>query len=446
VLKLKRLLVANRGEIAVRIIRACRELGIETVAVYSTADAESLPTRMADRAICIGPPPAAKSYLLRESLITAALRSGCEAIHPGVGFLSESAAFATDAADAGILFIGPRPETLALLGDKIAARREAKRQGLPVTPGTEDAVRDGEACLAAAREVGYPVIVKAAAGGGGKGMRIVRGPEEAAESIALAQREAGAAFGDSRVFIERYVENPRHVELQLLGDGKGGAAALGERDCTVQKQHQKLIEESPSPGLSPAMREDMARGAVNLFRALKYQGAGTVEFLVQGDEFYFMEVNARLQVEHPVTEMVTGIDLVRQQVLACCEGRIEVDCAPRGAEPAWAERRGWAVECRINAASPGKVTRLEVPGGPGIRFDSFLYPGCTVPPYYDALAAKVIAWAADRLSALDRMDRALSELVIEGLKTNQAEQRAIIKDEVFRGGHFGTEFYGSGKW
>jgi acetyl-CoA carboxylase biotin carboxylase subunit len=431
---IKRLLIANRGEIAVRIIRTCREMGIETVAVYSTADRDSLHVRLADQALCIGPPPASQSYLDRNNLITAALNTGCEALHPGVGFLSENAGFARLVSEKGLVFIGPDARTIELLGDKVAARATAARFGLPVTPGTRDAVTSAEEGRRAVEELGLPVIIKAASGGGGKGMRIVRGEGELEESLAIASREAESNFADGRVFIERYLENPRHVELQILADGKGGVAVLGERDCSVQKNHQKLIEESPSPGVTEKMRETMTRGALSLFRELNYRGAGTIEFLVEGEDFYFMEVNARVQVEHPVSEFVTGTDIIRQQILACVEGRMETGSGP-------VPLSGWAMECRINAAGPGKITRLDIPGGPGVRFDSFLYSGCSVPPHYDSMVAKLIVHGTDREHALARMNRALGELMIEGITTNKARQQWIINDKVFRSGVFGTSYY-----
>ncbi|MDR1096394.1 MAG: ATP-grasp domain-containing protein [Spirochaetaceae bacterium] len=427
----RRLLIANRGEIAVRIIRACRELEIETVAVYSTADADSLHARMADRAVCIGPPPSNKSYLLKESLVTAALRTGCEAIHPGVGFLSENADFARIVEKAGLIFIGPRSQTIALLGDKVAARHEAKKAGLPVTPGTEEAVRNAEEAAAIVRELGFPLIIKAAAGGGGKGMRVVRSKAEIGDNIRLAMREAEANFADGRVFIERFIEKPRHVELQILSAGKGKTAILGERDCTVQRNHQKLIEESPSPSVTDAMRAAMADGALKLFDGLGYSGAGTIEFLVEDGAFYFMEVNTRVQVEHPVSEMVTGTDIIKEQITACAEGRTSLSPGP-------CPVRGHAIECRINALTPGTVTRLEIPGGPGVRFDSFLTPGCAVPPYYDSMVAKLIVHAGTRPAAILKMNAALRELVIEGIKTNAAEQRAIINTPVFQTNNYNT--------
>ena len=431
---ISRLLIANRGEIAVRIIRSCREMGIETAAVYSTADKDSLHVKLADQAICVGPPPSSQSYLVKNNLLMAAMHSGCEAIHPGVGFLSENAEFARLVRDKGFIFIGPNPEVIELLGDKVKARDTAKRFGLPVTPGTEEAVSDPAIALEAAKEIGFPVIIKAAAGGGGKGMRIVRKAEDLGENLAIASREAESNFADGRVFIERYLENPRHVELQIIADGNGNVAVLGERDCTVQRSHQKLIEESPSPAVDDTMRRRMSEGATAMFRELKYRGAGTIEFLVENDNFYFMEVNARVQVEHPVSEFVTNTDIIRQQILACTRGRMEID-------PENVRIEGWAVECRINALTPGRVTRLDVPGGPGIRFDSFLYTGCTVPPHYDSMVAKLIVHAPTRARALDRMGRALGELVIEGIKTNKDEQRRIIGEKVFRSGVFGTSYY-----
>jgi acetyl-CoA carboxylase biotin carboxylase subunit len=429
----KRILIANRGEIAVRIIRSCREMGIGTVAVYSTADAGSLHVRLADKTVCIGPPPAAKSYLVPENIIMAALRQGCDAVHPGVGFLSENASFARLVGKSGLVFIGPDPDTIALLGDKVAARKAAARFGLPVTPGTEDAVTDAAAAERAVTELGFPVIVKAAAGGGGKGMRIVRSADELAVNLRLCISEAQANFADNRVFIERYIEKPRHVELQMLADGNGKVTILGERDCTVQQNHQKLIEESPSPAVNAAMRDRMAAGALKMFGEMKYAGAGTIEFLVEDEDFYFMEVNARLQVEHTVSEMLTGVDIVREQILACAEGRTELES---GILPV----RGHAIECRINALSPGRITRLEAPGGPGVRFDSFLYQGADVPPHYDSMVAKLIVHAESRPSALSRMDRALSELVIEGIQTNLRDQRHTIAHPVFRSGVFDTSF------
>ncbi|MDR1325980.1 MAG: acetyl-CoA carboxylase biotin carboxylase subunit [Treponema sp.] len=431
---IKRLLIANRGEIAVRIIRTCRELGIKTVAVYSTADQDCLHVRLADKAVCIGPPPSPQSYLNRDNLLMAAINTNSDAIHPGVGFLSETAAFARLVRDNGLIFIGPDPDVIDLLGDKVQARKTAQEFGLPITPGTATAIADPDTACKAALDLGFPVIIKAASGGGGKGMRIVRTEAELAENFALAAAEAEANFGDKRVYIERFLENPRHVELQLLADGNGKVAVLGERDCSVQKHHQKLIEESPSPGVTAAMRKRMSKGAIRLFQELKYQGAGTIEFLVEGNAFYFMEVNARIQVEHPVSELITNTDIIREQILACTEARMELD-------PAAVQINGWAIECRINALTPGRITRLEVPGGPGVRFDSFLYAGYIVPPHYDSMVAKLVVHAPSRDRALRRMERALSELCIEGIKTNRQEQQYIIEENVFRSGNFGNAYY-----
>ncbi len=432
---IRRLLIANRGEIAVRIIRTCREMGIETVAVYSTADADSLHVRMADEAVCIGPASSGQSYLNGSACITAAVRTGCEAVHPGVGFLSENAGFARDVQKAGLCWIGPDPETIELLGDKVRARETAKKYGLPVTPGSGGSITETADAAATAAECGYPVIIKAASGGGGKGMRIVFREEELEENIVIARREAEANFADGTVYIEKYLMNPRHVELQILADGKGKVAVLGERDCSVQKNHQKLLEESPSPGVTPEMRLRMTEGAVRLFSDLKYRGAGTIEFLVSGDKFYFMEVNTRIQVEHPVSEFITGIDIVREQILTCCGEGMEID-------PDSVRLTGWSIEARINALRPGTVTLLEIPGGPGVRFDSFLYQGCKVSPHYDSMVAKLIVHDADRPRALKRLLRALGELRIEGVPVNIESQRSILTSKQFTSGKFGTGIYG----
>ena len=451
-----KLLIANRGEIAVRIIRACKELGIKAVAVYSSADRENLHVRLADDAVCIGPASSAKSYLNAEALITVALRTGCDAIHPGVGFLSENAAFARETEKAGLLWIGPKPKTIELLGDKVAARATAIKHGLPVTPGSDGAVETPEAAEKIAEKCGYPVIIKAASGGGGKGMRIVWKKEELAENLKIASSEALSNFADGTVYVEKYIVNPRHVELQILADGKGGVAVLGERDCSVQKNHQKLIEESPSPAVTQEMRSRMYKGAVSLFSALKYRGAGTIEFLVTGSDFYFMEVNARVQVEHPVSEFVSGVDIIREQILACTENRLTIPTeqvagtARKTAnaanvvgktKDAGVALSGWAIEARINAMAPGTVTRLEVPSGPGVRFDSFLYQGYTVLPYYDSMVAKLIVHDTTREMAIKRLLRCLDELVIEGIPTNLTQQKEIISTKQFKSGVFGTSLY-----
>jgi len=431
---IKRLMIANRGEIAVRIIRTCRELGIETVAVYSTADRDALHVKLADKAVCIGPAKSAQSYLSVSALITTAVRTECEAIHPGVGFLSENADFAREVKKAGIIWIGPDPDVIDMLGDKVVARETAQKYGLPITPGSPGPISTKEEAIPVARKCGYPVIIKAASGGGGKGMRIVWKDEDLEENLRIASAEALANFADGTVFIEKYMQNPRHVELQVIADGKGGVAIMGERDCSVQKNHQKLIEESPSPGVTPAMRKKMSDGARNLFSSLKYCGAGTIEFLVVGEEFFFMEVNARIQVEHPVSEFVTGTDLIREQILVCLG-------EPMSVEPDNVDLRGWSIEARINALAPGKVTRLEIPGGPGVRFDSFLYNGATVSPHYDSMVGKLIVWDIDRAHALARLLRALDELKIEGVLVNIASQKKILSNETFRSGMFGTGLY-----
>jgi len=431
---IKRLLVANRGEIAVRIIRTCRELGIETVAVYSTADKDALHVRLADAAVCIGPPKSSASYLSIPALITAAVHTGCEAVHPGVGFLSENSEFASAVQKDGLIWIGPNPDVIDLLGDKVTARETAKKYSLPITPGSPGPIATKEEAIPVARACGYPVIIKAASGGGGKGMRIVWKDEDLEENLKIASREAEANFADGTVFIEKYLQNPRHVELQVIADGKGGVAVLGERDCSVQRNHQKLIEESPSPGVTPEMRERMSAGARTMFSSLKYCGAGTIEFLVAGDEFFFMEVNTRIQVEHPVTEYVTGTDLIREQILVCCGEPMTVD-------PSSISLSGWSIEARINAMAPGTVKHLEIPGGPGVRFDSFLYQGCTVSPHYDSMVGKLIVYDIDRNRALSRLIRALNELKIEGVPVNIETQKKILSNATFRSGNFGTGLY-----
>jgi acetyl-CoA carboxylase, biotin carboxylase subunit len=429
------LLIANRGEIAVRIIRTCREMGIRTVIAYSQADRDSLPVRLADDRVCVGPAPAKDSYLNVRNLVTAAVLSGCDALHPGVGFLAENAAFAREVREAGLIFVGPDPEVIELLGDKIRAKRSAVEAGIPVIPGSGGAVADAEQAMAAAADIGYPMIVKAAAGGGGKGMRIVRDGAELADTLAIASHEAEKAFSDGTVYLERYLENPRHVEIQIVADRTGNVVHLGERDCTVQQNHQKLIEESPSAVVSPALRERMGADAVRLLRTLGYTGAGTVEFLVQDGKHYFMEVNARVQVEHPVSEMVTGVDIIRQQVLAASDDPLEIRQSD-------VKLGAYAVECRINARSAGRVTQLLVPGGFGVRFDTFLFAGYQVPPWYDHLVAKLIVTGHTRAEGLRRMERALAELVIEGIATNIESQKKIVAHPVFRRGEYGTGFLG----
>lgn len=431
---IKRLLIANRGEIAVRIIRACRELGIETVAVYSTVDKENLHVKMADKAICIGPAPSSKSYLDSNAIITAALRTGCQAVHPGVGFLSENADFARKIEKAGLIWIGPNPETIEMLGDKVLARATALNAGLPITPGSDGAIDNEKDAISVAEKCGFPVIIKAASGGGGKGMRIVWKKEDLAENIKIASTEALANFADGTVYIEKYMVNPRHVELQILADGKGNVSVLGERDCSVQKNHQKLIEESPSPGVTNEMHQRMTEGAIKLFSSLNYRGAGTIEFLVSENDFYFMEVNARIQVEHPVSEFVSGIDIIREQIRVCDNQVLEIPSEK-------IQLNGWAMEARINAKTPGQITKLQIPGGPGIRFDSFIYQGYSVLPHYDSMIAKLIAYDTDRNKVIKKLICALEELEIEGISTNIEEQKEILKAKKFIDGNFGTNLY-----
>jgi acetyl-CoA carboxylase biotin carboxylase subunit len=426
-------LIANRGEIAVRIIRTCREMGIRTVVAFSQADRDSLPVQMADEHVCVGPPPARDSYLNVRNLVTAGVLSGCDALHPGVGFLAENSLFAREVEQAGLIWIGPDPEVIDLLGDKIRAKQSAQELSIPVIPGTEGSVQDLEVAREAAESIGYPVIVKAAAGGGGKGMRIVRDASELSDILKIAAHEAERAFSDGTLYMEKYLENPRHVEIQIVADEKGNVVHLGERDCTVQQNHQKLIEESPSPAVLPEMRDRMGEDAVRLLRGLGYVGAGTVEFLVKDGRHYFMEVNARVQVEHPVSEMTTGVDIIRQQILAAGGDPIEVRQED-------VKLGSYAVECRVNARSSGRITHLILPGGYGVRVDTFLYAGYAVPPYYDHLVAKLIVAGKTRVEGLTRMSRALSEFVVEGIETNLAMQRRIVDHPAFRRGVFGTGF------
>lgn len=431
---IRKMLIANRGEIAVRVIRACREMDIETVAVYSTADKECLHVQLADRAVCIGPAPSAKSYLNKDALLTAALCTGCDAVHPGVGFLSENADFAREVEKAGMFWIGPKPDTIEMLGDKVKARETAQKSGLPVTPGSAGAIKTAEEAAETAKKCGYPVIIKAASGGGGKGMRIVWREADLAENLSIASSEAEANFADGTVYIEKYLNDPRHVELQVIGDGEGGVAILGERDCSMQRNHQKLIEESPSQAVSEAMYASMCKGAKKLFSTLKYCGAGTIEFLVAGNDFYFMEVNARVQVEHPVSEMVTGADIIREQIKVCTGGKMSL---PDGVLPV----KGWAMEARINARTPGRITNLRLPGGNGVRFDGFLYQGYSVVPFYDSMTAKLIVHGENRADAIKKLLCALDELQIDGIQTNIEEQKAILQSAQFQSGIFGTGLY-----
>ncbi len=434
--KLTKLLIANRGEIALRIIRSARLFGLRTVAVFSEADAMSTHVAAADEAILIGPAEASKSYLDIAKIIAAARQSGADAIHPGYGFLSERAEFARASADAGIVFVGPRPEVMAALGDKVAARRIASAAGVPVVPGIETA--EISAAREFAQQVDYPILVKAAAGGGGRGMRVVAQAAQLESALEAASHEAAAAFGDGRIFIEKYLARPRHIEVQILGDEAGGAVAFGERECSIQRRHQKIIEESPAPGLSAPMRAKIIDAALNLVRAAKYSNAGTVEFLVEGDNFYFLEVNARLQVEHPVTEMRFGCDLVCEQLRIASGGKVPEVLPPRGA----------AIECRINAEDPehnfhpatGTVLHLNVPAGPGVRFDSHLALGAEVTPWYDGLLGKLVCYGADREEARRRIVNALDEFALLGVTNNASYLRDIVAGDQFRDAKLSTRF------
>ncbi|HET7497544.1 MAG TPA: acetyl-CoA carboxylase biotin carboxylase subunit [Candidatus Eisenbacteria bacterium] len=438
----KKILIANRGEIALRIIRAARELGIETVAVYSEADRDSLHVRLADEAVCIGPPPSAKSYLNIPRIISAAEVTAADAIHPGYGFLSENAHFAEICETCKIRFIGPTSEMIRKMGDKAEARRTMMAAGVPITPGSEGVIDSVDEAERVAKELGFPVIIKAAAGGGGKGMRIATDEASLQNGIRMAQAEAEANFGSGSVYLERYVQRPRHIEVQVLGDRHGSIVHLGERECSIQRRHQKLIEESPSPALTPELRAKMGQAAVKGAASIRYEGAGTIEFLLgPSGEFYFMEMNTRIQVEHPVTEEVTRLDLIKAQI-AVAAG----DPLPWKQEEIRME--GHALECRINAErpdqnfqpSPGLVRYFHAPGGPGVRVDSHLYSGYTVPPHYDSMVAKIICWGRDRAESVARMRRALEETVVDGIDTTLAFHIRVLDDENFRKGEIHTGF------
>jgi len=437
----KKILIANRGEIALRVIRACRELGIQTVAVYSEADRESLHVRFADDDVCIGPPPARDSYLKIPRIIAAAEIAGADAIHPGYGFLAENAEFAETCAASNIAFIGPTAEQIRVMGDKAAARNAMARVGVPIIPGTPGPVEDADEALEFARAIGFPVIIKAAAGGGGKGMRVAAEPEDFARSFQLARSEALSAFGSGDVYVEKYLERPRHVEFQIMGDRHGNIIHLGERDCSVQRRHQKLIEEAPSPAVTPDLRERMGDAAVRGAKAIDYVGAGTVEMLLNADgNFYFMEMNTRIQVEHPVTEMLTGVDIVKEQIRVAAGEKLSVMAVP--------ELRGHVIECRVNAEdparnfqpSPGRIDVFHPPGGPGVRLDTHVYTGYTVPPYYDSLLAKVICQGRDRTEALRRMQVALESFIIEGVTTTIPFLARVMADPHFQAGDVDTKF------
>ena len=428
-----KLLVANRGEIAVRIIRACKEMGIRTVAVYSKADAESIHVALADEAICIGEAAAKDSYLNQERIVSAAIASKAQAIHPGYGFLAENASFANLCKKHGIAFIGPSGDLIARMGDKDAARRLMQQSGVPTIPGTE-ILEDAAAAKAAAEKIGYPVMLKASAGGGGKGIRLVRAPEEIEQAFNTASSEAQQAFGDGRMYMEKYIYPAKHIEVQLLCDDQGNVVCLGERECSIQRNNQKLIEESPSPGVSKEKRRELFAAATKAAKAVGYVNAGTVEFLMDKDKnFYFMEMNTRLQVEHPVSELVTGKDIVKWQIRIAAG--VELDCTQDDIKV-----RGAAIECRINAGGVGKVNFLHIPSGPWVRFDTFLYQGYEVPPFYDSMIGKLIVFSSTREEAIRKMQSALCELVIGGLPNNIENQIDIIRDPVFQSGDYYTDF------
>jgi acetyl-CoA carboxylase biotin carboxylase subunit len=436
----RRVLIANRGEIACRIIWACKELGIGTVAVFSEADREALHVQLADHAVCIGPPPSSKSYLNIPAVISAAEITDADAIHPGYGFLAESAAFAEVCDACHIKFIGPRSDVIGLMGDKVRAREAMKSVGVPVVPGSDGVVQSVEEAGDVIRQIGLPVIFKASAGGGGRGMRIVRSRDDIPMAFQTAQSEAEAAFKNGDIYIEKYLESPRHIEIQILGDEHGNVVHLGERECSIQRRHQKLIEESPSVALTPRVRAEMGAVAVHAARELGYTNAGTMEFLFDGENYYFMEMNTRIQVEHPVTEMVTNVDMVHEQLLVAA-----------GEELSFGQEElifsGHAIECRVNAEdpetfvpSPGVITALTIPGGPGVRVDTAIYPGYTVPPHYDSLIAKLVVRDRTRERAIAKMKRALDGFIIEGIKTSIAMHLRIFDDADFVAGNISTHF------
>jgi acetyl-CoA carboxylase, biotin carboxylase subunit len=438
---LSKVLIANRGEIALRIVRACQELGMRSVAVYSDADAHAPHVREADEAVHIGPAPARESYLRADNLVEVARRIGADAIHPGYGFLAERAFFAQMVKDAGLVFVGPSPEAIEAMGSKTSARSIVTRAGVPVVPGTTDAVADPASAMAIAAEFGYPVLLKAAAGGGGKGMRLVHAPDELAAAFAAAQREASNAFGDDALYVEKYIERPRHVEIQILADAHGTVLSLGERECSVQRRHQKMLEESPSPAVTPDLRRRMGDTAIAAARAVGYVNAGTCEFLLDRDgNYYFLEMNTRLQVEHPVTEMVTGVDIVQWQLRIAGGERLPF---PQDLTP-----RGWAIECRITSEDPangflpstGRVEYLHIPAGPGVRWDGGIEAGAEVGLSYDPMLAKLIAWGSDREQAIARMHRALRELTIVGVETSREFHLRVLEDPEFLRGDIDVQW------
>ncbi|MBR2517601.1 acetyl-CoA carboxylase biotin carboxylase subunit [Geobacillus sp.] len=440
---IKKVLVANRGEIAVRIIRACRELGIETVAVFSQADRDALHVQLADEAYCIGPTASKDSYLNFTNIMSVATLTGCDAIHPGYGFLAENEAFAELCRECNVTFIGPSPEAIAKMGIKDIARETMREAGVPIVPGSRGVIESLEEARAIAAEIGYPVIIKATAGGGGKGIRVARNEEELVKGINITQQEAATAFGNPGVYIEKYIEDFRHVEIQVLADSYGNTIHLGERDCSIQRRLQKLVEEAPSPALDDDMRRRMGEAAVKAAKAVNYMGAGTVKFIYdhRNKQFYFMEMNTRIQVEHPVTELITGVDLVKEQIRVAAGEKLSLTQED-------VSFNGWAIECRINAEnpaknfmpSPGKIAMYLPPGGPGVRVDSAAYPGYTIPPYYDSMIAKLIVHAPTREEAIARMRRALSEFVIEGIHTTIPFHIKLMEHEKFQSGEFNTKF------
>ncbi|RXF73984.1 acetyl-CoA carboxylase biotin carboxylase subunit [Hansschlegelia zhihuaiae] len=431
-----KVLIANRGEIALRILRACKELGIATVAVHSTADADAMHVRLADESVCIGPPPARDSYLNIPALLAACEITGADAVHPGYGFLSENARFAEILEEHDLVFIGPKPEHIRVMGDKIAAKQTAKRLGIPVVPGSEGGITDDVEAMLVAREIGFPVLVKAAAGGGGRGMKVARTEDDLVEALQTARSEAKAAFGDDAVYLEKYLGRPRHIEVQVLGDGEGAAIHLGERDCSLQRRHQKVWEEAPSPALNAEEREQIGETVAAAMRELKYRGVGTIEFLYEDGRFYFIEMNTRIQVEHPVTEMVTGIDLVNEQIRIAGGARLAI-----------AQEdvifRGHSIECRVNAEhpetfrpSPGRIAYYHVPGGLGVRVDSAAYQGYSIPPNYDSLIGKLIVHGRNRTECLMRLRRALDEFVVDGVETTLPLFRRLVRNPAIQDGDY----------
>ncbi|MGA0562458.1 acetyl-CoA carboxylase biotin carboxylase subunit [Ancylobacter sp. VNQ12] len=431
-----KILIANRGEIALRVLRACKEMGIATVAVHSTADADAMHVKLADESVCIGPPSAKDSYLNIPALLAACEITGAEAVHPGYGFLSENARFAEILIDHGVQFIGPKPEHIRIMGDKIEAKRTAKKLGIPCVPGSEGGISTDEEAAKVADDIGFPVLIKAAAGGGGRGMKVARSPEELSSALSQARSEARAAFGDDAVYIEKYLGTPRHIEIQVLGDGKGNAVHLGERDCSLQRRHQKVWEEAPSPTITAAQRERIGETVAKAMRDMKYLGAGTIEFLYENGEFYFIEMNTRIQVEHPVTEAITGFDLIREQIRVAAGETMSFTQDD-------VVLRGHAIECRVNAEhprtfrpSPGRIANWHVPGGFGVRVDSAVYQGYAIPPYYDSMIGKLIVHGRDRAECLMRLQRALDEFVVEGIETTLPLFRELVRNEDIKRGAY----------